>query len=63
MATAVTPKDRAVLEVLRTDTTTFKKRVEARRNRREDWFVDSVGRVGLCNVPLPVRRVKSGGSD
>lgn len=42
-------------DVLRTDTETFRNLVEARRNRMEDWFVDPGGRVGLCNVPLPVR--------
>jgi peptidylprolyl isomerase len=43
------------LEALRTDTATFDKFVDARRNRREQWFVDPTGRVELCNVPLPVR--------
>jgi peptidylprolyl isomerase len=43
------------LEALRTDTETFEKFVEARRNRLEEWFVDPAGQVGLCNVPLPVR--------
>jgi peptidylprolyl isomerase len=43
------------LEALRTDTDTFEKFVEARRNRLEEWFVDPAGHVGLCNVPLPVR--------
>lgn len=43
------------LERLRTDTKTFKKLVEARRNRLEDWFFDPSGHIELCNVPLPVR--------
>jgi peptidylprolyl isomerase len=43
------------LEALRTDTETFDRFVEARRNRLESWFVDPAGHVGLCNVPLPVR--------
>ena len=49
------PSERADLEVLRTDTETFEALVDARRHRREEWFLDPVGRVGLCNVPLPVR--------
>lgn len=46
---------RTELELLRTDTATWAAWVEARRNRREPWFLDPVGRVELCNVPLPVR--------
>ncbi|MFC4728303.1 peptidylprolyl isomerase [Coralloluteibacterium thermophilus] len=50
------PEDeREAIEILRTDTPTFRRLVEARRNRHEDWFIDPVGRVELCNVPLPVR--------
>lgn len=49
--------ERQHLEALRTNTQTFDKFVDARRNRREEWFVDPAGRVGLCNVPLPVRTV------
>jgi peptidylprolyl isomerase len=43
------------IELLRTDTDTFDQLIDARRNRREAWFHDSVGVIGLCNVPLPVR--------
>lgn len=47
--------ERAHVELLRTDTETFKSWIDARRNRREEWFLDPVGKIGLCNVPLPVR--------
>ena len=47
--------ERTPLEVLRTDTPTFEKLVESRRNRREEWFHATAGHVELCNVPLPVR--------
>ena len=43
-------------QALRTDTATFAALVNARRYRREDWFVDPAGAIGLCNVPLPARR-------
>lgn len=49
--------ERIELEALRTDTQTFADLIEARRNRLEDWFADPAGRIGLCNVPLPVRVV------
>ncbi len=43
------------LQVLRTDTETFKNYLEARRYRKEEWFLDPAGRLELCNVPMPVR--------
>ena len=45
------------LEILRTDTPTFEALIESRRNRHESWFASPTGRIGLCNVPLPVRKV------
>ncbi|HLF56788.1 MAG TPA: peptidylprolyl isomerase [Thermoanaerobaculia bacterium] len=55
VAADVPPAERSELELLRTDTATFAAFVEARRTRREAWFLDPVGRIELCNVPLPVR--------
>jgi len=43
------------LELLQTNTATFEQLSDARRYRREAWFADPTGRIGLCNVPLPVR--------
>jgi peptidylprolyl isomerase len=43
------------LEILRTDTDTFRQLIEARRNRREEWFHFHAGYVEVCNVPVPVR--------
>jgi len=55
IAADVPEKERTPLELLRTDTPTFTAFVDARRNRREEWFLDPVGHIELCNVPLPVR--------
>jgi peptidylprolyl isomerase len=57
LASAVPEAERVKLEVFRTDTPAFERLVEARRNRREEWFLDPVGHVELCNVPIPVRAV------
>jgi peptidylprolyl isomerase len=46
---------RTELEVLRTDTPTFTSYVEARRNRREEWFKVPAGHVDVCNVPIVAR--------
>lgn len=54
-ASDVAAADRIRLSILRTDTDTFQNLVEARRYRAEDWFVDPTDKIGLCNVPVPVR--------
>ncbi|MCX6554492.1 MAG: peptidylprolyl isomerase [Candidatus Aminicenantes bacterium] len=48
--------ERSDLEVMRTDTDTFRQLVEARRNRREEWFLFKAGRIELCNIPIPLRK-------
>jgi peptidylprolyl isomerase len=55
VAADVPPVQRTELEILRTDTPTFAALVEARRNRREEWFLRPAGHIELCNVPLVVR--------
>jgi peptidylprolyl isomerase len=52
--------ERSPLEVLRTDTPTFSALIEARRTRTDEWFKYKVGRVELCNVPVPVRASAAG---
>lgn len=47
--------ERVNLETLRTDSATFRDVIDSRRFRRESWFLDPVGHINLCNVPLPVR--------
>jgi peptidylprolyl isomerase len=51
----VSEAERTPLQLLRTDTPTFTALVESRRNRNDDWYKVPAGRIGLCNVPLPVR--------
>jgi peptidylprolyl isomerase len=55
VAADVPEAERSRLEVLRTDTATFEALVEARRNRRDDWYKVPAGYIDLCNVPIPVR--------
>src|SRR4030095_14033449 len=38
VAADVPPAERLALEVLRTDTETFRALIETRRNRREEWY-------------------------
>jgi len=55
VAADVPVAEREALEVLRTDTATFTALIEARRNRRDDWYQVPAGHIDLCNVPIPVR--------
>lgn len=56
VAADLPPEARPALELLRTDGATFEALVEARRNRRDAWYLTPAGRIDLCNVPLPVRQ-------
>jgi len=49
--------ERTPIEVLRTDSATFRAILDQRRRRREPWFKFSPEHIDLCNVPLPVRAI------
>jgi len=55
LASSVPEAERVSLQVLRTDTPLFAELVEARRNRRDDWYKVPAGHIDLCNVPIPTR--------
>jgi peptidylprolyl isomerase len=55
VAADVAAAERLSLEIFRTDTPLFDALIEARRNRRDDWYKVPAGNIDLCNVPIPVR--------
>ena len=55
VAADVPAAERTQIEVLRTDSTTFRALLDQRRDRHEPWFKHNPGVIDLCNVPLPVR--------
>lgn len=55
VAADVPLREQTQLEIMRTDTQTWNRLVESRRNRREEWFKVPAGHVDLCNIPTPVR--------
>jgi len=57
VAADVPEAERTALEVLRTDTPLFQNVIESRRNRPEEWFHLQAGKIELCNVPIPTRKV------
>jgi len=57
LAADVPTAERTELELLRTDSASFLEVVEARRNRRDEWYKVPAGQIDVCSAPLPVRRV------
>jgi peptidylprolyl isomerase len=57
VAADVPEAERTPLEVLRTDSATFRDITEARRNRHDDFYIRPAGHIELCSVPLPVRPI------
>jgi cyclophilin family peptidyl-prolyl cis-trans isomerase len=57
VASDVPESERTPIEVLRTDSATFRSVLAQRRERREPWFKHNPGAIDLCNVPLPARAI------
>jgi peptidylprolyl isomerase len=55
IAADLPPAQRTPLEVLRSDSASFAQLVEARRNRRDAFYIQPAGYIDLCSVMLPVR--------
>ena len=49
------PGQRPQLEVMRTDSMSFKQLLAARKNRNEEWFLYQHNYIDACGVPIPVR--------
>ena len=45
-------------EYLSTESQTFARYADARANRRDPFFIRPAGGADICNIPVPVRRVK-----
>lgn len=60
LASEVPMPERTPLQLLRTDSQTFRDVAEARRNRKDDFYKRPAGHIDLCNVPLPVRTPPAG---
>jgi peptidylprolyl isomerase len=55
LAADVPLAERVPLEILRTDTPSFRALAEARRNRRDDWYLVPAGHIDVCNIPIVAR--------
>ncbi|SFS19852.1 peptidylprolyl isomerase [Dyella sp. OK004] len=59
LASDLPESERAKIEVLRTDSTTFAALIEAKRNRRDDFYRNPAGKIDLCGISIPVREAKA----
>ena len=50
--------ERPKIEVLRTDSRTFAKLVDAKRNRHDAFYTLPAGRIDLCSISIPSREAK-----
>jgi peptidylprolyl isomerase len=57
LAADVPEAERVKLEVMRTDSASFKAVAEAQRNRGGPWTKVPAGYIELCNVTIPVREI------
>lgn len=55
LASELPPAQRPAIEVLRTDSTTFAALLDAKRHRHDAFYETSSGKVGLCDIDVPVR--------
>jgi peptidylprolyl isomerase len=55
VAADLPPEKRTPLEIMKTDSGSFQTLVNSRRWRKDDFYKNPVGRIGLCNVTVPVR--------
>jgi cyclophilin family peptidyl-prolyl cis-trans isomerase len=60
VAADVPEAERSRLEVLRTDAAIWDALAEARRNRRDPWWVRPAGHLDVCNLPVPSREIAGG---
>jgi peptidylprolyl isomerase len=58
LASEVPAAERTSIEAMRTDSTSFAKVVESRRNCTSDWCKYASHAIEICNVQLPVRQHK-----
>jgi peptidylprolyl isomerase len=57
LGTEIPETVRPRIEVLRSDSRSFRDATEALRNRVDDFYKRPAGHIDLCNVPIPVRVV------
>jgi cyclophilin family peptidyl-prolyl cis-trans isomerase len=57
IAADLPPDQRPNLEILRTRSPTFQRLLQAARDRHDAFYITPPGKVGICAMPVPVRRL------
>lgn len=57
VAADLPPAERPDLEILKTHSRTFARLLEAARDRHDAFYATPPGKVGICDVPVPVREL------
>ncbi|WP_179952221.1 peptidylprolyl isomerase [Marinicella rhabdoformis] len=60
VASDMNPNDLIPLEILKTDSQSFKDYIQARKNRQEPWFIDSKNHIDVCAIQVPIRLKNQG---
>jgi peptidylprolyl isomerase len=55
VASNVSPDQRLPLQVLKTDSNSFKSLIKSRKNRKSEWFLHQHNYIDVCSVAVPVR--------
>ncbi|OZB59628.1 MAG: peptidylprolyl isomerase [Lysobacterales bacterium 13-68-4] len=55
LAADLPPAERPKVEVLRTDSASFAKLIEAKRNRVDAFYTRPAGKIDLCSISVPTR--------
>lgn len=58
LAADLPPAQRPKVQVLRTDSATFAKLIEAKRNRRDAFYTVPAGKIDLCSIAVPAREAQ-----
>ena len=60
LADDIAPAERPAFEYLDTEGLSFADYVRAKQNRSDAFYIAAAGGSDICNIPVPIRRVKSG---
>lgn len=55
LAADLPPAGRPTVQVLRTDSASFARLIEAKRNRRDAFYTRPAGKIDLCSISVPTR--------
>jgi peptidylprolyl isomerase len=57
LAADLPPGQRPAVEVLRTNSPTFAALIDAKRNRRDAFYTRPAGKIDLCSITVPTRKI------